>query len=461
MEKLATAVIDFNDDSSGDIFRDIFPTVESIPEIIKTASREEPKDHEYAVVMVNDGIKFPKYAMHDAGNTVLSVIYLIKQAELLPNEVVKVAAENLINASGRFKLPIPEELKELASNLSSKGIEVRTRDKSWRPVDTLKQVDDLEAGREVKTASLRAGLKTVGENALRGGAIGAGAGALNSLINDGDIVRGAGRGAIAGSISGTLGGALWGGKPGIGTALFGYRAADKPYERRKRNTVDVTNKEPEPKTVEKKAQYLLLGEYPVDTYDQVKMAQEYFLENWREFEPVQRREYCSKLASRMEDISMQVPQPISQYASESYGADVDRYVSARKDYVAEDLHPVLDSLLNKKAHVNPDTFAEALQEFDKIAGLDRFWDSRLHDPYRSTFGVSLTKIANDDWVFTDLGLHIDESDLVRLSRKKISLVRDQFGEDFAERFIKHPKRAFDTLDKDTKVICARLATTDH
>jgi hypothetical protein len=130
MEKIANLIFDIKDDSSGTIFKEVFPEYKSIPNLIKTASTEEPGEHEYALVLINDGEKFCKFAMHDAGNTALSVIYLIKQASQLPKEAVKIASDNLINASGRFSLPIPEELKDLAKGLNGVvvGVERAARD---------------------------------------------------------------------------------------------------------------------------------------------------------------------------------------------------------------------------------------------------------------------------------------------------------------------------------------------
>lgn len=405
MEKLATAVIDFRDDVGGQVFRDLFPTYESIPEIVKTASMEEPREHEYALVMLNDGYKFKKFAMHDAGNTALSIIYLLRNSDQLPEEAVKVASEELINAAGRYKLPIPEELRELADDLHTKGVEVRTREKSWRRLDSLAKVDKLEVGTVLEKRA--------------------------------NIFNGH-----------------------VGAPPINKPAMDAIDHYLHRNTVDVSKKEAPSGSTTKEAKYTLLdGEYPVDTYEQVKMAQEYFQEYWREFDPAIRHEYCLKLAERMDELALPVPDTVARYAGQTYAEDVDRHLNHRRDFVNEELHPVIDTLIEKKAHVDPYVFAEALREFDKVAGLERHWESRLADPYRATFGSS--KTAGEDWRYSELGIHLFEDDLKNLAHGNIHIVKKQFGGDFAARFMKEPKKAFESLDKDTKVILARMASHDH
>lgn len=458
MEKLASTVLDFKDDIEGKILKEAFPEYSLIPDVIKTASLNPPQEHQYALILLNNNERFCKYAMHDAGNTVLSIIYLVKQANKLPTEAVKIAAQNLIDAAGRFKLPIPEELKDLARSFEERGGDIRTREKYWKPLDTLQKVDDLEVGRKVtKTASLKEYLTQGAKRTAIRAAVGGGLGGLAGVLgNEQDYGRGAKKGAIAGAATGVLAGTLFNGLPTLSPALMGYAASARDNHF---NKVNVSRrKAPEEKT-EKTAKYTIFNKYPIDTYEQVKLANDYFKEYWREFTPEQRHEYCVKLAKRMEDLNIEPTSDVKRYGSEKFAHDVSRYVSYRKNFVLEDYHPVLDMLLEKQAFVKPLTFAAALEEFDKIAGIDKYWDSKLHDPYKSTFGSE--KIASDDWVYTELGLHIEESDLINLARRNIKIVKDQFGEEFAFKFMKSPKSTFNALDSDTKIILARMASKDH
>jgi len=399
MEKLAQLMLDIKDDPQASLLKEIFPTYEEVPDIIKTASREDPEEHEYALVLINDGYKFKKFAMHDAGNTALSIMYFLNNYEQLPEEAVKVASENLIDAAGRFKLKVPEGLKDIVDSLRSKGIEIRTREKHWQPVDTLQEVSDISAGKlkrnNEKTASLRRHLDN----------------------------------AVVGSVDG--------------------------------NQVDVSKAEAPKRKIVEDAKHKIMDHYPVDTKDQVKMATEYFNEYWRDFEPAQRREYCVKLAERLEAHLMPVPENIGRYSSDTYSSDLENHVAYRKNFVDQSLHDVLDTLVSQQEHIRPDTFAEALSAFDKTAGIDRYWDSKLYDPYKTTFGPSLLKEAEDHWNYKEMGLYINERDLKNLANERIKSVREQFGEAFADKYRINPKKAFESLDPELKLILARMASKNY
>ena len=104
MPRLSGYVFDHHDDVEGRIVRSAFSSYTEIPDFVKTAARlsesdvEALPDDQFALVLLDGGFKMKKYATVDAGNTALSVLYLIKQAHLLPKEALKLAATNLISA---------------------------------------------------------------------------------------------------------------------------------------------------------------------------------------------------------------------------------------------------------------------------------------------------------------------------------------------------------------------------
>ena len=81
MHKLATEVLDFKDDD-GALLRQIFSSYEDIPECIKQANLNPPNNHQFALI---DG-EFKKFAMHDQGNTWLSLIYFSVNKDKLPED---------------------------------------------------------------------------------------------------------------------------------------------------------------------------------------------------------------------------------------------------------------------------------------------------------------------------------------------------------------------------------------
>ena len=118
MEKLSGLIIDAYDDSDGRVLRHIFPEQTDLSELEKHAHALTPEEHSalpdeaFALVLVNDGQEFRKFATIDAGNTTLSIMYFLKTAHRLPMEAQEVAAANLEAACALYGLDAPELLKE-------------------------------------------------------------------------------------------------------------------------------------------------------------------------------------------------------------------------------------------------------------------------------------------------------------------------------------------------------------
>ena len=248
-------------------------------------------------------------------------------------------------------------------------------------------------------------------------------------------------------------------------ALFSNPAETREQNWRVSPYVDMQDWEPgahlEKEASAEPQRTLLRGKYPVDDYGQVKTAEAYFTEHKRRFHPRDRREYCTKLAERMSELDIEPTEEIAKYASDTYGADVEAYVSYRKSHVAPEFHPALDTLMSKQAMVSPETFAEALCEFDETTNLNHEWDSRIPDPWASTFGDSLEKVAAEDWIFDEQGVRLDEDDLGNLIRNSRGLVVTSFGEKFADEMAKAPKTFFNALPTPNKIVLGRMAMDRH
>jgi hypothetical protein len=125
MEKLSGLVLDPTDDYNGAVLRSIFPTRESVPELIKSASSEfldagrraQLPDDLFALVLRHGDVSLRKYACVDAGHTALSVEYFLKTGHKLPEEAQKVAAKNLCTACSWYDIEPPEELQKIALGL--------------------------------------------------------------------------------------------------------------------------------------------------------------------------------------------------------------------------------------------------------------------------------------------------------------------------------------------------------
>ena len=120
MDKLSGLVLDYYDDRNGHVLKTVFPTLSSVPTIIKEAHRlthEERlrmPDDTFAVIISDGDVTLRKYSMADRGNTALSVEYFLKTGHKLPLEAQKVAAVNLVDACRYFDLDPPETLQKVA-----------------------------------------------------------------------------------------------------------------------------------------------------------------------------------------------------------------------------------------------------------------------------------------------------------------------------------------------------------
>lgn len=445
MNKFAGLVIDSNDDVDGELIRSLLP-LDQIPDFVKSAERVDPEkadripDDNYALVLMDRGLKMRKYATIDKGNTALSVMYLLKQAHLLPAKAVKIAAQNLIEACDRFKLDIPVQLK-LAAETGISGLSEAQHPGVREAVNRKSSEDNPELGKgdENKDVRKRTNMESVaGTNFLETPPFSTKERFSDSRGTTIDNEKLAATREDMHSVT-------------FDTKKKNWRTS--PY-------VDVAEWEPGFDSLQKTAsvkETLLRGKYPVDSYEQVKTASAYFKEHETSFVPKDRRTYCVKLASRMNELGIKVPQEIQKYASAGYGDAVASYVNFRKRYVSDDLHPVLDTLLEKQAHVKPETFAIALEAFDRSQYLHQFWDGGLPDPYSSTFGSTMSKIAEEEWRWSENGVHVSEDDLQNIAINGRHLVKKTFGDKFADEFCKSPKTFFEALPMPNKLVLGRLA----
>lgn len=452
MSQFTGLVFDSYDDTTGEVLKSVVPDMAGLPTFVKEAHRISPAesdavpDDNYALVLIKQGHKHRKFATIDPGNTALSVLYLLKQAHLLPTKAVKVAAHNLMEACERHGIEAPDHLK-IAAKTGVSGVSGESQQPYLRKeLNALAEKDfPMPEPPGETTLNPQLGKVDPADPAIKAQTNYA----SNQGTNPVSSLGGSDKEKTAEADQATRD--MFSSGDIATTRRQNYRTS--PY-------VGMEDWEPGA-DLEKKAsapvRTLLRGQYPIDSYDQVKTASAYFEVNTRKFDPRDRREYCIKLASRMEELGIKVPDSIDKYASVGYGADVDSYVGFRRQYAAEEFHPTLDLLLEKRAQVSPGTFADALEDFDKIAQIHHYWDSEIPDPYFSTFGPSMDKIASDEWRWDEQGVRIDEDDLQNLSVQGRALIVESFGENFADEFAKGPKTFFNALPTPQKLLVGRMA----
>jgi hypothetical protein len=101
MQKLSGLILDIYDDSHGEILKGLFPDPAHIPDLVKQAhylsldERGALPDDLFALVLMDKDVTLRKFACVDPGNTLLSMLYLMKTAHKLPVEAAGLASENL------------------------------------------------------------------------------------------------------------------------------------------------------------------------------------------------------------------------------------------------------------------------------------------------------------------------------------------------------------------------------
>lgn len=497
--KTSGLVLDFYDDKSGGILRDVCPTPDRLPEAVKTAhilspqEREVLRDEAYALILHNDGQQLRKFACVDEGNTVLSTLYFMETFDRLPPEAVKVAAQNLAAFNEEFGLPVPHLLKLAAATGMSRKRDTMNQplvgdEADWAARTNLVSTrGGSDAGRviptvnQMKTAAAKKEKKgpAYGKGALIGGGIGGAIGLGAAGIDHHNINKALAahaahlnthRAAIGGELADAVGAAakstakkgirnnyLLGGSIAIPGALMGAQMAHEHWKKKQQtktsSVVDVSALTPEFHMKNKVAQRTALdGRFSLDSYSDVLDAIDYFSESWPGLDPDERHQFSVKTAARAEELSIEVPELMQRYGSTEYAPDVDAHLANRRA-VAPQFEQVWNDLQEKRAMIEPESFASLLQEADELVGLNFEWGGSVMDPFYATFGGrSETEKLAWAWEGAD-GDKIDEEGLKSIPRDQLAA---NFTPDFVEAFNSDPVTIFESMPDQHKVLISRM-----
>jgi hypothetical protein len=424
--------LDVFDDTHGNTLREVFPSLESVPERVKTAhlltssERDSLPDELYALVMVNGDQKLRKYACVDEGNTLLSCVYFLKNAHKLPEEAQKVAAANLVEACGWYNMPVPEPLQKIALGLGTA----------------------LSAAMAVPVITGTA--KSIKTNM----------GAARQL--GGNVATPKQLGQLGQQLGPKLGEAT--GTPAMPyqPSAVATKAKTVVTKTASRECLDVTGLEAPTSATEKKAaRYALDGKYPLDSYVQVKAASAYFNEWGSHFVPEDRRQFCAELVKRANELGIPISTRVQKYGSPSYAPTEELKVAhdARRLQLVDNREAtdLLDRLFQKRAEIDPDLFSAALATFDKTAGLVAYYDRSVPDAFYSTYGVVEAQ-ADDDFSEIIGNDRVTGTDLTLLARGRQEDLRELFDEEFCHEFREDPVGIFKSMPRDQKRVLARMAT---
>lgn len=187
----------------------------------------------------------------------------------------------------------------------------------------------------------------------------------------------------------------------------------------------------------------------------VKLGNAYFDQYSDKMPVIDRHKYAAALQRRAGELGMTLTGKISKYASNAYGAHVNAHLSSRRALLNDQTFvTALDKMAAMKDTMAPMDFANLLHGFDKRAGLNKYYDGYLVNPFAATFAgqhnpKALYKSASYGSITAD--------GISKLATEKYAKIKEYFGVSIADSLKKEGAPAFDALPNDAKEIIAGIA----
>lgn len=430
----AGIVLDLYDNSQD--LKAIFPSVDVIPDSVKVAHRLSSDelaglpDDVFALVLLDEGDRLRKFACVDEGNTVLNLGYFFLHGHKLPEDAQQRTAENLKVACGWYGIEVPEELEKVALGLNT----VLT-------AATLPALAKGTAGqiRDNLAATGMAHGNVMPPHEQR---------AVGAMMKSAEV---SGTSLAPAQAPGNLAAVASRGRPGSSNTSVA-KMAMRPY-------VDVTGRGPSVKVASAQPEHTAYrGNYPLDSFVQVQNASTYFDTNYREMEPEMRHEYAVSMVKRASALGIEVSEEARAYGATTFGSEAQIKIAAdtRRPHLTEKQASVLDELIEQRFSLGADAYCAALEEFDKIAGIDWCYDQSVMDPYISTYGVQKTAAdEGDSWI--EGNDYITKKQITNYAVTGFHTLKHDYGDDMAKEFKKDPWGIFNSLPVDQKRRIARAA----
>lgn len=195
--------------------------------------------------------------------------------------------------------------------------------------------------------------------------------------------------------------------------------------------------------------------YAMPDENHVKIASAYFKKYAYDLSPQNRHMFAANVLNRAEelDVKLHNTEHLEKWASENYNTLVNYHIEQRRSLIQNDdgVNDVLDKLASMRKKSDPCTFANALYEFDKTAGLDKYYDNTIPDPWESSMGLE----KKSSWAADVDGGTLTEADLQKVAQS--GKLKSHFGEAFQNQFSKHAVQIFESLPTPEKVVIAQIA----
>lgn len=511
--RTAGIILDIYDDPQGRVLREAFadaamPEKLSSSELLRTEDLNALPDRLFALVATDHNEVIRKYAMHDQPHLATSIVYFLECGSVLPDETRAKVASNLIGACDWYDMEPPHALVKEALNplgVAAAGMDAMTLGDKARQGSDRKRMQ-MQQFRQAQVAGTTPGKyagMTVEIPLSEDRRIQAGGGtpghvekALGRMLprdkvwaklmdqieghNDqpqphpsGDSTK---RADLTGSEAmprGTLKRPVRGNTEKT-TAMPAKTSAAALADRVPRgwqSAGDLTHAETPIR--EKRAEYEHfalphLERYPLDTPELVKAASDYFDEHEQAFPLLERRIFAESLWQRAEDLGVEVEGAFAKYAGSEYGPYLEAELLARaRGFEGTGHEAVYETLLEKKAQIDPPVMAQLLKEADEATGAASTYGRPgvgYRNPYEAVYGKTAAeqddKLTEDEVYSWVGGNDYTNAWRLRALAEAPRGLDGAFDEDFIKSFRKDPVGIFKSLPDPQKVTIARLAANN-
>lgn len=210
--------------------------------------------------------------------------------------------------------------------------------------------------------------------------------------------------------------------------------------------------------------YAFGNKYPINTKEQVKIANDYMKQYIGHFDPAERVLIAANMVKRADDLGVSLDddwiktysRPLKKNAS--FSPEFERRLEMRKhacerlgvnkitiNNTEVDAGMFIDKIASMKDAYSPLETIQALTEFDKVAGFYGRYD--IEDDLINPVSTVCESALNNEYDAVKLAGDLTDYDLKRLrgDEEFINKLKDNGLEKVAEDFIKNPIDTFDSL----------------
>lgn len=198
--------------------------------------------------------------------------------------------------------------------------------------------------------------------------------------------------------------------------------------------------------------YALGKKYPIETKEQVKIAEDYFTKYLTRFDPADRVIAASNIEKRANQVGAGISEGwITNYSrmtkiSAQISPTFEHNINLRKEACDETVeiqgrsvsaYDALDKIAQLRAEgAKGELLIQALEEFDKVACLENDYDSTIVDPVMTVYG----NLSNPEFDTVKLAEGITDYSAKRAScdEEVLTKIASTFGNEVAESFKNYP-----------------------